>query len=173
MKIFATGNQQFGRKGAIKKFKRPFSTVQEMNHHMIDAWNSVVDEGDQVYVLGNLAWDPITADETVGQLNGTIHLIKGDFDDATEDISELHEYKLNICECDIQVDDRNKLVLSYWPLRDWYNRNKGYYSVISFIGSKFKSNHKENLINVNCDSWGFKPVELQKVKDLFAEIETK
>jgi hypothetical protein len=30
MKIFATGNQQFGRKGAIKKFKRPFSSVQEI-----------------------------------------------------------------------------------------------------------------------------------------------
>jgi len=173
MKIFATGNQQFGRKGAINKFKRPFSNVQEMNHHMIDTWNSVVTEDDHVYVLGNLAWDPITADETVGQLNGTIHLIKGEFDRATEDIQELHEYKLNICDSDIKVDDKNELVLSHWPLCDWYNKKKGYHSVISFIGSKYKSNHKENLINVNCDNWSFKPVELQKLKDLFAEIKTK
>jgi calcineurin-like phosphoesterase family protein len=171
MKIFATGNQQFGRKGAIKKFKRPFSDVQEMNHHMIDAWNSVVTEDDHVYVLGNFAWDPITADEIVGQLNGTIHLIKGEFDKATEDIAELHEYKLNICDSDIQIDDKHELVLSHWPLCDWYNKKKGYHSVISFPGKKYKSNHKESLINVNCDGWSFKPIELQKLKDLFEDIE--
>ena len=172
MKIFATGNQQFGRKGAIKKFKRPFSTVQEMNHNMIDAWNSVVAEDDHVYVLGNFAWDPITSDEIIGQLNGIIHLIKGEFDQATEDIAELHEYKLNICDRDIQIDDKHELVLSHWPLHEWHNKKKGYHSVISFPGNKYKSNHKQSLINVNCDSWSFKPVELKKLKDLFAEIES-
>jgi len=171
MKIFATGNQQFGRKGAINKFKRPFSDVQEMNNHMIDTWNSVVTEDDHVYVLGNLAWDPITADEVVGQLNGTIHLVKGEFDEATNSVADLHEYKLNIFDGDIHVDDRHKLVLSYWPLREWHNKRKGYQSVISFNGAKYKSNHKENLINVNCDNWSFKPVELQKIKDLFTDIE--
>ena len=172
MKIFATGNQQFGRKGAIKKFKRPFSSVMEMNNKMIDAWNSVVTIQDHVYVLGNLAWDPITADEIIVKLNGTIHLIRGEFDEATENIAELHESKLNICN-DIQIDKKHSVVLSYWPLHEWYNKSKGFQSVISFTGNKYKSNHKKNLINVNCDSWSFKPIELQKIKDLFAEIETQ
>jgi calcineurin-like phosphoesterase family protein len=173
MKIFATGNQQFGRKGAIKKFKRPFSNVQEMNNSMVDIWNSVVSEDDLVFVLGNFAWDPITADEIVSQLNGSILLILGEFDEATDSISELHEYKLNIYDGDIHTDDINKLILSYWPLREWYNKNKGYQSVISFNGAKYKSNHKESLINVNCDYWSFKPVELQSIKSLFEDIETK
>ena len=171
MKIFATGNQQFGRHGAIKKFKRHFSCVQEMNEGMISAWNSVVSDDDLVYVLGNFAWDPITADETISQLNGTILLIKGEFDDATNDIVEIHRHKLNVLDCDIQVDNKHEIVMSYWPLRDWHNKKKGYHSVISFPGAKYKSNHKQSLINVNCDSWSFKPVELKKIKDLFTAIE--
>ena len=172
MKIFATGNQQFGRKGAIKKFKRPFSNVIEMNNHMVNAWNSVVGQDDHVYVLGDFAWDPITADEIVGKLNGIIHLIRGEFDEAAEDIAELHKYKLRIADCDIHIDKKNELVLSHWPLSEWYKKNKGFQSVISFPNNKYKSNHKKNLMNVNCDNWSFKPIELQKLKDLFAEIET-
>ena len=68
MKIFATGNQQFGRKGAINKFNRPFSDVREMNDTMVDIWNSVVSDDDLVFVLGNFAWDPVTSDEVVGQI---------------------------------------------------------------------------------------------------------
>lgn len=170
MKIFATGNQQFGRKGAINKFNRPFEDVVSMNDAMIHAWNSVVSIDDHVYVLGNFAWDPITADETVLQLNGTIHLIKGEYDHATVDISELHEYKLNICDFDIHTDNDNKLCLSHWPLCEWYNKRKGYHLVTAFPGAKYKSNHKNNIINVNCDYWSFKPVELKKVKDFFTDI---
>jgi|TARA_R110000765_G_scaffold50165_2_gene101913 calcineurin-like phosphoesterase family protein len=171
MKIFATGNQQFGRKGAINKFNRPFSDVREMNDTMVDIWNSVVSDDDLVFVLGNFAWDPVTSDEVVGQLNGTIQLICGEFDEATESISDLHEYKLNMYEGDIHTDDKHELILSYWPLKEWRHKKKGYQSVISFNGAKYKSNHKENLINVNCDYWSFKPVELKKIKDLFTAIE--
>ena len=77
MKIYATGNQQFGRIGAIKKYKRPFKTLEEMNLQMLNSWNSIVNKDDRVYVLGNLFWDPLTADDILRKLNGNIFLMKG------------------------------------------------------------------------------------------------
>jgi len=170
MKIFATGNQQFGRRGAIKKFDRPFESIQEMNNHMIGSWNSVVSDDDHVYVIGNFAWDPMTADEMIGQLNGTIYLVRGEYDSASEDVANLHEDKFSICENDIQIDDENGICISHWPLHEWYRKDKGYHLVTAFPDKKYKSNHNEHIINVNCDDWSFKPVELKNIKKLFDEF---
>jgi calcineurin-like phosphoesterase family protein len=170
MKVFATGNQQFGRIGAIKKYNRPFKTVEEMNNTLIDSWNNTVSSKDSVYVLGNLFWDPLTADDIIRRLNGNIFLMRGDYDRATEDIEELHPTKLKIIDSEIHVDDNNKLCFSHWPLSEWRNKSKGYYSITAFPGKKYKSDHKQLRINVNCDAWSFRPVEVSSIKGLFEEL---
>ena len=125
---------------------------------------------DSVYVLGNLFWDPLTADDIIRRLNGTIFLMKGDYDRATEDIVELHPEKIKIIENEIHTDTTNRLCFSHWPLGEWRNKEKGYYSVIAFPGKKYKSDHKQLRINVNCDAWSFRPVEVSSVKGLFEEL---
>ena len=170
MKVYATGNQQFGRIGAIKKYNRPFKNVEEMNNCMIDSWNNIVNEGDSVYVLGNLFWDPLTADIIIRKLNGNIFLMKGDYDRATQDVENLHENKLNIITSEIHVDDVNKICFSQWPLEEWKNKAKGYHSITAFPGSKYKSDHKKLRINVHCDLWSFRPIEITSVKSLFEEL---
>ena len=170
MKIFATGNQQFGRLGAIKKYNRPFKNLEEMNSHMINSWNSAVNESDSIYVLGNLFWDPLTADDIIRKLNGNIFLMKGEYDRATEDVEELHSNKLKIIESEIYTDDKNGLCFSHWPLEEWRNKSKGYHFITAYPGSKYKSDHKKLRINVNCDLWSFRPVEISSVKGLFEEL---
>ena len=65
---------------------RLFASVEEMNQQLIDSWNKVVKETDHVYHLGDLAMHPQYEKgsqdilELVQQLNGTIHLIKGNHD---------------------------------------------------------------------------------------------
>ena len=170
MKIYATGNQQFGRIGAIRKYNRPFKNVEEMNDSMVSTWNKIVNQSDSVYVLGNLFWDPLTADDILRKLNGTIYLMKGDYDRATQDVENLHENKLNIITSEIHVDDVNKICFSHWPLEEWKNKSKGYHSITAFPGKKYKSDHKKLRINVNCDLWSFRPVEISSVKGLFEEL---
>ena len=96
MKIFVTANQQFGRFNAIKAYKRPFPSVEEMNFNLIKEWNSVVSPEDRVYVLGNFAWDPETAEMVFKQLNGDIIVVPGEHDKAIE---ELDEMKNNLFKC--------------------------------------------------------------------------
>ena len=170
MKIYATGNQQFGRIGAIKKYNRPFKTVEEMNLKMVNSWNSIVDVNDTVYVLGNLFWDPLTADDIIRKLNGNIFLMKGEYDRATEDVEQLHTNKLKIIESEIHVDDKIGICFSHWPLEEWRNKSKGYHSITAYPGRKYKSDHKKLRINVNCDLWSFRPVEISSVKGLFEEL---
>ena len=107
MKVYVTSNQQFGRTGAIKAYKRSFEDVSEMNNHLIKQWNSVVKDGDAVFVLGNLVWDPETGEEISYVIfdNHTNHtsfghpptLKGGEYDKknfmSEEELAEYHELK--------------------------------------------------------------------------------
>lgn len=161
MKVFVTSNQQFGRRGAIKGFKRPFINVEDMNLQLIEAWNLVVSEDDIVYVLGNFAWDPETLEIVVKNLNGNIVVISGEFDKAARDVAEIKgivdiDYLYNA----IEVHPEINAVLSYWPLSEWPGKSKGSYSIIGYSGKDYKTNHKTKVLNCACDLWDFKPVEV-------------
>lgn len=51
--IWFTSDQHFGHANIIKHCSRPFSTTVEMDEAMIARWNSVVDDHDYVYHLGD------------------------------------------------------------------------------------------------------------------------
>ena len=46
----------FDHKNVIKFDNRPFSDVEEMNQALINNWNSVVQNNDTVYILGDFCW---------------------------------------------------------------------------------------------------------------------
>jgi calcineurin-like phosphoesterase family protein len=170
MKVFVTSNQQFGRPSAIKSYKRPFDSVEEMDMQMIEAWNSVVNKEDIVYVLGNFAWDPETADLTMSQLNGDIMVLRGEHDNAVSEINMATSSRFHMLDNGIQEHSDQNLVMSYWPLADWPGKSKGSYSIIGIPVKKYKTNHKTKIINCSCDLWEFKPIEVIKIIELFNDI---
>lgn len=173
MKIFVTSNQQFGRLNAITKYKRPFTNVEDMNAALINAWNSTVSNEDLVYVLGNFAWDPETAEIASKQLNGAIAIVLGEFDAAIEEIldSELVNLEnVDFADFEIRYFKDANATLSYWPLSEWQGKAKGAYSIIGYPSKKHKTNHKTRVINCACDNWDFKPVEVSKMIELLTEV---
>lgn len=172
MKIFFTGNQQFGRPGAIKQFKRPFENVEEMNSTLIENWNKTVASDDIVYVLGNFAWDPTSAEETLRQLNGNIVIVPGEIDDSVIELSQkkLMPAKTAVIE-NIFTAEGDKLTVSYWPLMEWPNKAKGDYLFFGFPSPKYKTDHKKKMVNVSCDFWSYKPQSLDSIMSLFKDIE--
>ena len=172
MKIFLTSNQQFGRPGAIKAYKRPFASLEEMNLHLINKWNCVVSDEDAVFVLGNFVWDPEIGEQLIEQLNGEIYVIDGEYDRASEDMVSLKkdDGKIRFISEGIRRMLKVKSVLSYWPLADWPKKKQGF---VSFIGhpnyKKYKSSHKSKIANVTCDAWDFKPIELTKITTLYSD----
>lgn len=172
MQVFVTSNQQFGRPSAISKFKRPYSTVEEMNDNLVQEWNSTVTENDIVYVLGNFAWDPDTAEKISQRLNGVIYLLEGEIDLASKEIIQrgIMNGKLMMSNSDINVYEEAEFCLSYWPLLNWPKKTKGYYSLVGHPSKEYKTDHKKKIINVCCDRWAYKPVAINRLKSFFDEI---
>lgn len=65
---------------------RPWETIEEMDEALVDNWNKTVTRNDKVYVLGDVVINR-RALETIGRLNGSKVLVKGN-----HDIFRLNEY---------------------------------------------------------------------------------
>ena len=92
-KTFFTSDLHFGHKNILKFTKpRPFATIEEHDQAIIDNWNSVVNQNDTVYVLGDIAMntDPDVLENYLERLNGHKRLILGN-----HDRSKLHARYLN------------------------------------------------------------------------------
>jgi calcineurin-like phosphoesterase family protein len=79
--IFVTSDHHFGHANIIRLCDRPFADVDEMNHAMVDRWNSVVSTEDTVIIGGDFALGKIN--ETIkfaGLLNGKKTLLCGNHD---------------------------------------------------------------------------------------------
>jgi len=177
MKIFVTSNQQFGRQGAVKAYKRPFNDVEEMNQYLIKQWNSVVGNDDMVFVAGNFMWDPETADIITKQLNGKIYVIPGEWDRAIADVTESQGngsgLKATYIAIGIKEVKALKAVITYWPMIEWPKKKKGWISFIGYPGNKYKSDHSKRIVNVSCDNWDFKPVDIEMVNQLYNDPDLK
>jgi len=171
MKIFVTSNLQLGRPAAIKKYKRPYTDVDQMTDDLILKWNTVVKQEDVVYYLGNFAHDPKCAQDAITRLNGTIKFIEGDFDSP---ISVLNEKGMLPSRCSILrcVDIINELnvAVSYWPMNAWPKKSTKAWSVIGYPDKKYKSDPKKRIINVSTDLWQNTPQELEKLLGIFSDF---
>lgn len=79
--IFFTSDTHFGHRNIIRLCNRPYESIEEMNAKLIENWNSVVDEHDVVYHLGDFALGGSTLwNNILNQLNGQIILIIGNHD---------------------------------------------------------------------------------------------
>jgi calcineurin-like phosphoesterase family protein len=83
--IFFISDTHFGHAGILSFKKedgsplRHFASVQEMDQHIIDRWNSVVRPQDHVYHLGDVAMKKSCL-ETISRCNGHLRLVRGNHD---------------------------------------------------------------------------------------------
>ena len=83
MNKFFTSDLHFGHKNILRFAKpRPFSTIEEHDQAIIDNWNSVVKQEDDVYIIGDISLN-LSAEEIENKLkalNGNKYLILGNHD---------------------------------------------------------------------------------------------
>jgi calcineurin-like phosphoesterase family protein len=141
-----------------------------MDKTLIENWNLTVSENDVVYVLGNFGWDPTTVEKCINSLNGHIYFIEGEFDKATVDVSMLPNAENKIEEIG-QIDFIGEFdtCLTYWPLSIW----PGKYLLTGHPSNRIKTNPSKKIINVSCDKWSYKPVNIKSIIGLFEENNSK
>jgi len=168
-KTFITSDTFFGREQIIKKAKRPFKSVAEMNATLIKNWNNVVTDDDVVYHLGNFAWDPLTAEKVLHELNGELRFVLGEYDDALIETCEFFD-GITILDNQICEEIELKAVLCHWPLELWRGKSRG---IFHFHGASLKTMKtdisKMNRVNVCCDLFKYTPQNIEDLYEMFED----
>ena len=171
MAVYLIGNCQFGRASVIEENKRPFENILDMNEEMIQRWNAVVTENDDVIHIGNFAWDPSTAEEVLGKLNGRkIHLLPAEYDHAVLDLQARGMLPSNsVISNRIYEQKKLKATLAYWPLLEWPAKKQGHYLYYGYYDKKYKPDHKKKMINMACEFWNYTPHKIDSLLKLFTD----
>jgi len=171
IRYFFTADLHMGHANIIRYTNRPFKDVHEMNETIIKNWNARVQEGDQVFHVGDFCFRNSEGGK-VGEglthkalyyferLNGNIIYIKGNHD-RNNSVRTLVE----------------RIVIKYGPhyinlVHDPNNYDDNF--AINFVGHvhekwKFRraflpdADKYVDLINVGVDVWDFKPVTFEEI----------
>lgn len=155
--------------------KRPFSTVEEMDQHIVEKWNQTVSDSDEVYILGDVFWKNDLADEILPKLKGQKHLMVGNHDRINNNMrkryTSIQEYK--------RIKDNGRdVVLCHYPIAHWDGQFHGSYHLYGHIHvtqdrgfmdfyKKYCTDNglKYNSFNVGCmlDYMGYTPRTLDYI----------
>ncbi len=171
MTIWFTSDQHFGHAKILKSCDRPFVNVEEMDETIIKNYNELVGPDDTVFFLGDLSWYSGRITKTiVSRLTGNKHLIIGNHDGKAPrayqrmGFSSVHTmFVLSAC--------------SWWPdVKDtWFLSHEPVEQLVA-EGMPMMCGHIHNLalqfcnaINVGVDVWGFSPMSLETIREMYNE----
>lgn len=129
MNVFFSSDLHLGHANILKyqSETRPFSSIEEMDEHIIQVWNNTVKPNDEVYILGDLSFHKLNKTvEILNRLSGkNFYLIAGN-----------HDYKLlkheEFCEkfSWIKIYNEEKIcgenfVMMHYPISSWNRKHWG------------------------------------------------
>jgi len=169
--IYFTADTHFCHSNIIGSCGRPFDNADEMNRALIDNWNSLVTERDEIYILGDFLYKGKgkDANNILSKLKGRKYLIVGNHEkyladpefkpEAFEWINYYYTFK----------HEGIKIVLFHYPMLSWDGSCHG---SVHLYGHVHKGEEKLNLlgpraVNVGVDVNNFYPVS---VKAIFEKI---
>lgn len=157
---------------------RHFNTIEEMNETIINNWNSMISPNDTVYHLGDvMLQDTDRGIEILKQLNGKIHIIRGNHDTD----SRIERYK----ECENVVEITWGTMIKYHKVHIFLSHAPSIYrtmddkpnkqGILNFHGhthqsTNFRDENNPYVYHVGVDSHNMKPVFID---DILEEINRK
>ncbi|MDU1847578.1 MAG: metallophosphoesterase [Niallia nealsonii] len=168
MKYFIS-DTHFFHENIIKFSNRPFEDVAKMNQTLISNWNAVIEQKDEVYILGDFVVRGTgkQANEILEQLNGKKYLIKGNHEYYLDDPEFKNSYFEWIKDYYSFKYNKKTFVLFHYPILEW----NGFYNDSIHLYGHVHHKKKEYLrnilgpraINVGVDVNNFFPISLEQV----------
>lgn len=159
----------FGHFNIIKYSNRPFKDVEQMNNALIDNWNSVVKQGDRVYLLGDVCFmHHEDAKKTLFRLNGQIFLIKGNHD-KEHFLSKCHDRFVWVKDYFELTIGKQKIILSHYPFMTWNKSHHGSWHLHGHCHGSLPDDPYALRIDVGVDCHGYKPVSFDEVSKLMSK----
>ena len=155
-KIWFTSDTHFGSERTLELSKRPFSDVKEMDYMLVRNWNSVVENDDIVYHLGDFG-----DLKQAGNLKGSIRLLKGNYEkdiSTTELLKYGFEYVMDEETYSLFLEDETpSFHMCHEPkymVSDSFNLF-GHIHKLQMV--------KRNGLNVGVDCHNFYPIDLDTI----------
>lgn len=169
--IYFTSDTHFWHSNVIKYSNRPFNNVEEMNNILINNWNNIVKNEDEVWHLGDFSFgNQDKTKELFNRLNGRINIIFGNHDQI------LKKTKFNLSDYVESYQDYKELkvdgqlyVLMHYPLYTW---NKGHYGSYMLHGHSHNTLSHLNTgtrIDIGVDCFNYSPVSIEQVNDIMSK----
>lgn len=136
-----------GHKNVLAFDNRPFKTIEDHDKTIINNWNDTVELDDDVYLLGDISWHNATKTiEIFKQLNGNIHLIKGNHDGKLLKNRELQSRFVEIVDYkELQLENGKGIVLCHYPIPCFKNHYYGWYHLYGHVHNSFEWNMMERV----------------------------
>jgi calcineurin-like phosphoesterase family protein len=178
--IYFISDFHVGHKNVLKFDGRPFQDTEEMHTELIKRWNSVIEDDDIVYYLGDLAFcrDEL-AQWFIHSLKGKIHFIMGNHDKLKKirkygRWEEIYEYgtEIFIKDEDLKstrgMNGYQQIIMTHYPILSWNRAHYGSWHLHGHChGSLMKSNqdyYKRKVIDVGCNVIDYTPASYEEIK---------
>ena len=166
MRTFVTSDIHFGHKNIMSfcpmSRARFNGDIDYMNEKMVEEWNAVVQPGDLVYILGDVAFLPSSkAVNYVKRLNGDKILIEGNHDkkllkdpEFFKCFKEVHKY------LDINYNG-TKVVMFHYPIAEWDQMHRGSVHLYGHLHGNVSGMEDFRALDVGMDATGRIVVEIE------------
>lgn len=157
-----TADTHFGHLEAIKVFRRPFKSVDEMAETLVVNWNSMVQPRDVVYHLGDFGfWTRGDLSNTFHRLQGYKILIVGNHDSEMT----LSLPWVDMAKAMMITVAQQAIWLSHYPQSEWTNHDRGTWHLYGHTHRKGRQNGLS--LNVGVDCWHYHPVSFDAISRVF------
>ena len=163
-KIYFLADTHFGEERIMRYENRPFENVRKMDEEMISRWNSVVDNSDTVYLLGDFGAEGYEKD-ILSKLNGKKILVKGNHD--TKSNEEYRSFGFSeVYDCPIIID--GFWILSHDAL--YVNENMPYANLFGHVhNSPIIKDYSKQYYCVSVERIDYTPISFERIKKTISE----
>lgn len=151
--IFFTADTHFGDRRVLNIDRRPFLDLATHDAALIENWNSVVGNDDEVWHLGDfMSSRGGDCDQALAKLHGRKHLIIGNND--PESVTTASEWTSAQHYVEIEVNGQ-LLVLCHYPFRTWNGMSSKSLNLHGHSHGRLKPLPRQHDVGV--DAQGFHP----------------
>ena len=123
--IYVWSDTHFNHRGIIGYCARPYPDVEAMNAGLVERWNSVVKDTDDVYHLGDFGFGGLAVLTSIFEaLRGHKHLIIGNHDEKNNRVFKL-PWKTQADLVTLR-EEGIRAVACHYPMETWKNAHRGY-----------------------------------------------
>ena len=171
--VWFIADTHFSHANILKYCNRPFADVREMDETIIENWNSLVDDLDIVWVLGDFCMSRNVAviRSYLMRLKGRICITLGDHDaykgvmksagfDTVRDLVNFTSHRSL---------GKNSITLCHWPFAIWRKSHYNSWCLHGHCHGKYYASGK--IHDVGVDNNDFKPLSLEQIKVIMDEKE--